>query len=73
MRILRITTLVAVALLAMTAAAQSNQMTINDDVRQQTITVTAVSDDILRVDVEIGRASCGESRGSRVNVQLTHT
>ena len=41
----------AVAMLAMAAIAQPTAMTINDDSRQQTITVTAVSYDIVRVDV----------------------
>ncbi len=54
MRLYRYMTLFAVVMLALTGAAQQAQqtsMTINDETRHQTITVTAVSDDILRVDV----------------------
>ena len=43
--------LVVAAVLAMTAVAQQTTMTINDEERHQTITVTAVGDDIVRVDV----------------------
>ena len=43
--------MVAVAMLAMTSLAQPTTMTINDEERHQTITVTAVGDDIVRVDV----------------------
>ena len=47
----RIMTLVAVAFLALAAAAQQTSFTVNDEERHQTITVTAVGDDIVRVDV----------------------
>ena len=43
--------MVAVAMLAMTSLAQPTTMTINNEERHQTITVTAVGDDIVRVDV----------------------
>ncbi len=43
--------MVAVAMLAMTGLAQPTTMTINDEERHQTITVTAVGDEIVRVDV----------------------
>ena len=53
MRIYRFISLAVVAMLGMTALAQQQQktMTINDAERQQTITVTAVGEDIVRVDV----------------------
>ena len=51
MKLYRMMTLVAVAMLAMTGLAQQTTMTINDEERHQTITVTAVGDDIVRVDV----------------------
>jgi alpha-glucosidase (family GH31 glycosyl hydrolase) len=44
-------TAVAVAMLALVATAQQATLTISDEERQQTITVTAVGDDIVRVDV----------------------
>ena len=44
-------TLVAVALWAMAAAAQQASVTVNDEECHQTITFTAVGDDIVRVDV----------------------
>ena len=44
-------TLAAVALLTSTATAQQTTMTFNDVARQQTVTVTAVGEDIVRVDV----------------------
>jgi len=44
-------TVVAVAMLAMTAMAQPTVMTLNDEERHQTVTVTAVGEDIVRVDV----------------------
>jgi len=40
-----------VAMMVMTAAAQQATMTVNDCERHQTITVTAVGDDIVRVDM----------------------
>ena len=43
--------MVAVAMVAMTVTAQQTTMTVNDEERHQTITVTAVGDDIVRVDV----------------------
>ena len=43
--------LAAVAMLALAAQAQQATMTVNDEERHQTITVTAVGDDIVRVDV----------------------
>ena len=51
MKSYRIITVVAVALLTMVATAQQTSMTINDEERHQTITVTVVDDDIVRVDV----------------------
>ena len=52
MKLYRMMTMVAVAMLAMTALAQKQvTMTINDEERHQTITVTAVGEDIVRVDV----------------------
>ena len=51
MRLYRMILAVAVAMLAMAAAAQQTTMTVNDEQRHQTITVTAVGDDIVRVDV----------------------
>ena len=47
----RIMTLVAVAMLAMVAMAQQASLTVNDEKRHQTITVTVVDDDVVRVDV----------------------
>ena len=47
----RIITMVVVAMLAMTAVAQQATMTVNDEERHQTITVTVVDDDVVRVDV----------------------
>ncbi len=44
-------TMAVVAMMVMTAAAQQSTMTVNDGTRHQTITVTAVGDDIVRVDV----------------------
>ncbi len=43
--------MVAVAALALVAMAQQTSMTVNDVERHQTITVTAIGDDIVRVDV----------------------
>ena len=40
-----------VAMLAMTAVAQQASLTVNDEARHQTITFTAISDDIVKVDV----------------------
>ena len=51
MRLYRMMISVAVAMLAMTAVAQPKSMTVNDERRHQTITVTAVGDDVVRVDV----------------------
>ena len=51
MKLYRMMTAVAVAMLALVATAQQATLTINDEERQQTITVTAVGDDIVRVDV----------------------
>ena len=42
MKLYRMMTVVAVAVLAMTAMAQPTVMTLNDEERHQTITVTAV-------------------------------
>jgi alpha-glucosidase (family GH31 glycosyl hydrolase) len=44
-------TMVAVLMMALAAMAQSTSLTFNDAKRGQTITVTAVGDDIVRVDV----------------------
>ena len=43
--------MVAVAMLALTATAQPVSFTVKDASRQQTITVTAVGEDVMRVDV----------------------
>ena len=43
--------MVVVAMVALSASAQPVTMTVNDSVCHQTITFTAVSDDIVRVDV----------------------
>ena len=51
MRLYRLMTLVVVAMLAMAAMGQPKLMTFIDDARHQTVTVTAVGDDIVRVDV----------------------
>ncbi|MBR5169171.1 MAG: DUF5110 domain-containing protein [Muribaculaceae bacterium] len=51
MRLYRMILMVAVAMVAMTVTAQQTTMTVNDEERHQTITVTAVGDDIVRVDV----------------------
>lgn len=51
MRIYRSITLAVVAMLAMGAVAQPMTMTFNDAIRHQTVTVTAVGEDIVRVDV----------------------
>ena len=51
MRVYRLIILIAAAMLALAAMGQPKSMTINDASRHQTITVTAVHDDILRVDV----------------------
>ncbi len=51
MRLYRMITLVAITMLALAATAQQTAMTINDEERHQTITVTAVGDDVVRVDV----------------------
>ena len=47
----RFLTAVAVSLLAVTGIAQRPTLTMNDAERHQTVTVTAISDDIVRVDV----------------------
>ena len=47
----RIITIIAVAMLALTATAQPVSFTVKDAARQQTITVTAVGEDVMRVDV----------------------
>ena len=44
-------TKVVVAMLALSALAQPTAMTVNDVERHRTITVTAVGDDIVRIDV----------------------
>ena len=46
-----IMTKVVVAMLALSALAQPTAMTVNDVERHRTITVTAVGDDIVRIDV----------------------
>ena len=43
--------MVAAAMFALVATAQQTSFTVNDEQRHQTITVTAVDDDIVRVDV----------------------
>ena len=51
MRFYRMISLAAVAMLALAAQAQQATMTVNDEERHQTIIVTAVGDDIVRIDV----------------------
>ena len=51
MKLYRMITVVFVMLLSLTVVAQQTTMTINDEERHQTITVTAVGDDIVRIDV----------------------
>ena len=51
MKLYRMTSILAVAMLALTALAQQATMTFNDATRHQTVTVTAVGEDIVRVDV----------------------
>ena len=51
MKSFRMITMVAVAMMVLSAMAQQTAMTVNDEERHQTITVTAVGDDIVRVDV----------------------
>ena len=51
MKLYRTITLLVVAMLAMVATGQERSLTINDTTRHQTITFTAISDDIVRVDV----------------------
>ena len=51
MKLYRMISILAVAMLAMTALAQQATMTCSDALRHQTITVTAVGEDIVRVDV----------------------
>ena len=52
MRFYRMITAVAATMLAMACLAQQQAtMTFNDEARHQTVTVTAVGEDIIRVDV----------------------
>ena len=51
MKLYRMTSILAAAMLALTALAQQATMTFNDATRHQTVTVTAVGEDIVRVDV----------------------
>ena len=51
MKLYRMISILAVAMLAMTALAQQATMTFSDPLRHQTVTVTAVGEDIVRVDV----------------------
>ena len=51
MKLYRTITAIAVAMLAMTAIAQQATLTINDERLHYAITFTAVTDDIVRVDV----------------------
>ena len=44
-------TIAAIAMLAMAAVGQERSLTVNDDKLHRTITLTAISDDIVRVDV----------------------
>ena len=48
---MRFIVLAVVAMMAVVATGQPKTMTFNDATRQQTVTVTAVGDDIVRVDV----------------------
>ena len=47
----RMISVVVLTWMALAALAQQTTMTVNDNARNQTITITAVSDDIVRVDV----------------------
>ncbi len=51
MKLNRMTSILALAMLSMTALGQQTTMTFNDADRHQTVTVTAVGEDIVRVDV----------------------
>ncbi|MBQ9575616.1 MAG: hypothetical protein IJV11_01930 [Muribaculaceae bacterium] len=51
MKFYRLMTLAAVTMLAVNAMGQPKVMTFNDVARHQTVTVTAVGEDIVRVDV----------------------
>ena len=51
MKLYRMITIVAVAIWAMTATAQQTTMTVNNEERNEIITVTAVGNDIVRVDI----------------------
>ncbi len=51
MRLIRMITLVTVTMMAMVATGQERSLTVNDTTRHQTITFTAISDDIVKVDV----------------------
>ena len=50
-RFFKMTVLAVIAFQGLAATAQQATMTVNDEARHQTITVTAVGDDIVRVDV----------------------
>ena len=51
MKLQRILTLAAVAMLAVAAWAQQSSVTFNDEARNQTVVVTAITNDIVRVEV----------------------
>ena len=69
--------MLAVAMLALVATAQQTTMTFNDEERNQTITVTAVGNDIVRVDVVPNNwngqrlPSLALVRDSKANVKVT--
>ncbi|MBR5685730.1 MAG: hypothetical protein IKX18_06230 [Muribaculaceae bacterium] len=51
MKLYRMMISVVAAMMALTALAQQRTLSFNDDARHQTVTVTAVGEDIVRVDV----------------------
>ena len=51
MKLQRILTLAAVAMLTVAAWAQQSSVTFNDEARNQTVVVTAITNDIVRVEV----------------------
>ncbi len=55
MKLQRIFSLVAVALLAVAALARPASVSFADEARQQTVVVTAITDDIVRIDVRPNR------------------
>ena len=72
MKRFRIITVVAVAMMALAVSAQQATMTVNDEERHQTITVTVVGDDVVRVDV-VPDAWNGERLTSLVRRMMVDT